>query len=252
MHASGVLVDGASLQAFNYNRQRQLDEVEGTCAVSENWVAFVPADGIAATHEQNISQRYDLNGVLTVNVGGSIVGYRTSTATDPTPTATRATAMQNKWTSVSSGIYAAAVSAAGRPIHAAPLSARVQSNAIQGTLTYEYEYNNRPQTFAGSVSERVTIRDTAAPDMYATAPIPGRIVGPVLQDLDTVGVYRRALSIEVMMPAQTQSYTPSQPGTTSYVLAQKPVATQVFLDDDTVEWNAYDGRYSRNVTWTYQ
>lgn len=251
MQASGVL-DGTSLVGYNYLRSQQLDEVDGTVSIGENWVAFNPGDGPAATHDQSVSKRVQGDGVAQVTVEGTILGLRTTNNTTYATTASKTDNAEAKWALVQPTIYAAATGWYGSTLHGTPLTFQVQSNQTTGQLSYSVEYSNRVTFFDPyAITERVEIRDSNAADIYAGMIIPYRAAGPILQDINTVGPRRRTVNIEIQMPAMTVSYTPTQPDTDAYVLSRIPSANSVFLDNDDKTFDEYGGRYSRTTTWTY-
>lgn len=251
MYASGVL-NATSLIGYNYLRSQQLDEVEGTVSLGENWVAFNPGDGPAATHDQTIVKRVQADGLAQVTVEGSIQGLRTTDNSNYTTSLSKTTNAEAKWALVQPTIYAAATGWYGGSLHTAPLNYQLQSNQTTGQLSYNVEFSNRVTQFdAAAITERVEVRDTNAPDIYAGIVVPYRANGPVLQDIHTQGPRRRTVNIEVQMPAMTTSYTPVSPDTDLYVLGRAPVADYVFLDNDDQSFDEYGGRYSRTTTWTY-
>lgn len=251
MYASGV-INGYDLEGYNYLRSQQVDEVEGTVSLAENWVAFNPGDGPAATHEQTIVKRRQQDGSYTVSVDGSIQGLRTTDNTNYTTSKSKAENAELKWASVEPTVYAAATGWFGSFLHTAPLNFQVQSNQTTGQLSYSQEFSNRTTSFdVAAISERVEIRDSNAPDLYAGLVIPFRAAGPLMQPLGTQGPRRRTLNIEVQMPAKTALYAPTAPNTDSYVLLRVPVANSVFLDNDEYAFDESGGRYSRSTTWTY-
>lgn len=238
---------------YNYLRTESVDEVDGTVQIGENWIAFNPADGIPATHEQSISRRVGVDGISSVVVEGNIQGLRT---TDNSTYATLRSKVQNrddKWDAVQDTLYAAATGHFGGTLHPWPLSYNVQSNQTQGMLSYSVEYNNRPTPVlaAGSVFEAVSIRDANASDVYATLPVPFRAAGPVMQSVGTVSPRRRTVTVEIQMPAATISNVPSAPDTDLYLAGLVPAANSVFVDHDEAEFHLSNGRYTRSVTWTY-
>lgn len=251
LDASGVVSQGVGLTPYNYNRRQSVDETEGVVTVNEDWLAYNAGGGAAAVHDQNLSLRVDPNGIRTVSVEGTITGLRVSGEADPTPTQSKRASMEAKWAEVQPTLYAAATGVAGCPLHTAPLGVRVQTNAAQGTLTYGMEWNSRKTQFAGALSETISISDAGASEVYAKIPIPFRVAGPILQDLDTVEVRRRSLSIEVQVSGLSQTYTPTQPDTSAFVLSQVPLSAAVFLDQDVITWDPSQGRYSRQVGWSY-
>lgn len=244
--ASGVL-NQFSLTGYNHVRRQTIDESEGTCQVSEDWVAHSDS----AIHEQTLTRRYDPNGLQNVSVEGTVTGLRTSDSSMAV-TQTKFQAMEQKWAAVQPTLYAAATGVAGEVLNTAPLGVRIQTNPAAGVLSYQYEYNSRATSYANARSELVSVSDSAAPDAYALIPIPGRAAGPLPQALGTKANLRvRTLNIEVEMPAASIAGSYSAPDTDAYVLSQTPSATYVFIDQDEISFSPTSGRYSRVTRWSY-
>lgn len=153
---------------------------------------------------------------------------------------------------------------ANRVFHPLPLLKSTSHNPSKGTISYSYEYNDRPCNFiSGSLSENFTIVDNYPTDVFASLPVLGRARGPVLQSISTVTEQSRGITIEVVMPPATgctsvaQLYTNKPTGEIESILCdfQTELTTayeQVFKTQDTENWNPKTGRYTRNVSWTFQ
>ena len=111
--------------------------------------------------------------------------------------------------------------------------------------------------------ENIVIVDNYPTDVFAKLPVLGRARGPVLQSISTVTEQTREISIEAVMPIPTgctniaQLYTSKPTGQIESLLCDFQTELtdnyqQVFKHNDTENWNPKDGRYSRNVGWTFQ
>lgn len=253
MEATGVL-NASELQAFNYLRTQSIDELGGSFQVTETWVCYNPGDEPPATHEYTVNTRTTPEGRVTVTIDGSITGLEQRDNSTHALIASRWTNAQSKWADhVEPSLYATAVSISGAALNTEVLNKSVGRNPISGTITYNYEFDNRPSPdIDGALSESITISNDNAADLYATIPVLGRLAGPVLQNIGTKTVKRRTIAIEVVKRAKAQGYTPTAPSTNSIVLALQPVGTVVFMDADNESWNPYTGRYTRNTVFTWE
>src|SRR5690606_15205818 len=104
-----------------------------------------------------------------------------------------------KWAEVSNLLLNRASQYTGLTLNPIPATSTVGKNPIQGTISYNFEYNNRPpNNFTGSISETIQVVDSNNVDMFAIIPIPFRSVGPVIQDLYTKKERTRQVSIGVV------------------------------------------------------
>jgi len=72
-------------------------------------------------------------------------------------------------------------------------------NFSQGTITYNFTYDNRPPNIiSGSITENIDIQDTHPGQIFANIPVIGRNQ-PVLQYLNSRSEYKRSLNISVSM-----------------------------------------------------
>ena len=84
-------------------------------------------------------------------------------------------------------------------MHPQPKSKSEGLNFSQGTIIYNFTYDDRPPNIIqGSITENIDITDTHPGQIFATIPIIGRNQ-PVLQYLNSRSEYKRSLSINVSM-----------------------------------------------------
>lgn len=168
-------------------------------------------------------------------------------------------------------------------LHPIPISTSETFDPKNGTISYNYEFNNTLSAITGAITEKVTINDTGPTDVVAEVFVLGRKLGPVLQNLGATTTTRREVSIEltVMPPTgfngyfMTQSACPMFTGGSIYGLVQGMVSGlapfgardgnifigggrqavndgQTFVARDDESWSPAEGRYSRNVAWIFQ
>jgi hypothetical protein len=253
--AADDVLNADDLQAFNYVRTNTIDELGGSFSVTETWLGYNPQGEAPAIDDFAVDVRFSEDGRTSVSISGQITGLEVRDNNTHGPAiSTKWENCLSKWTlNVQPDLLARAENLSGVDLNPLPTAANYNANSILGTLSYQYEYNDRPLSmFAGSRSEVLTITNSGGTDVFARIPIIGRALGPILQDMDTITERQRSISIEVAMPGATTSYSPVQPSTDALVLSYIPNGTIVFLEQNTESWTPITGRYSRNVVYTYE
>lgn len=257
MEAPDVL-DATSLQAFNYIRTQAINETAGDFLVTESWVCFDPGGLPPAIHDYTVTTRTNSqDGRTSVSIEGTITGFEVRNNTNYALASTRWENAKSAWDDhISPSLLTLIGDITDSAVSLNPIavSSQVGRNEAAGTITYSYEYDNRPTpTIVGSLSETITITNHNAANIYAKVPVIGRSLGPVLQDIGTVTEKRRTINIELQMPPSAQGYTASQPNTDTIVNTLKPSsANGVFLDSDEESWTPNAGRYTRTTTYTWE
>ena len=252
MTAPDVL-DATNLNAYNYLRSQHVNELGGTFQVNETWLCFDPQGGPHAVEEFTINSRVGEDGRTRAVIEGNIIGLEVKDNTDYTVTSTKWTNAQAKWAVVQSNLLSRCETITGLTFHITPLTKQTGYNQNHGTITYNYEYDDRADFItAGALSEVINITNHNQADIFAAIPVLGRALGPVLQDIATKTAKKRTISIEIQMPAKRQDYSPSQPNTNSIITTYMPSGTQIFKDQDEEPWSPTTGRYSRTVSFTYE
>jgi hypothetical protein len=221
--------------------------------------------------------------ITTVTVDGSVQGLEVRdysievTGTGNRVTETKYENAASGWASIH-GFYLInrartaynAIAATYTPFTARGLLSTPTSNTIghsytQGRITYSYTYDDRPgNCITGAVSEVINISDNNPNDVYAKIAVLGRALGPVLQDVGTISETTRNVSIELVtapIAACTAAGLRVPPNEVKTDVAAllcefqtelSGTYNQVFLNSDVENWSPKEGRYSRNVSWTYQ
>jgi hypothetical protein len=267
---SGALnLDISTMSGYNHVRTTQIDETAGNYAVTETWLLTSSGNTI---EDFNISVQKTLEEQITnVTVDGKIVGlesvsYGTSVG-DYSVTSYKYNNALTRWSAVSGYLYArckyAANGVASRTLHTSAVNYSIGHNITEGALTYSYTYNDRPIICTtNALYESIVINDENPQDVFAQLVVPGRTLGPILQDINTTTVASRNVSIEVVMPIVTGCSAAlmlaGSPKTAVGVLVDSFQTNltssygQVFKNQDNESWNPRTGRYSRNVGWVYQ
>lgn len=251
--ATGVMNNNL-LSAYNHTRSVNVGELAGTYQVAEHWLCFNPgASGVPAIDEHNYTVRSTQEGRISVQVEGTITGLEVRDPSTFLVTSSKYSNASNKWTNyVFPNLYANAAGVAGVTLHPTAVSTSVSFNDVGGVISYHWEFDDRPTaSVSGCISENITVTNHNQTDVFASIPVLGRVLGPVLQDISTNSAKKRQVQVELVMRAKSQSYTPTQPDTDALIATYIPTGT-VFLDQDDETWNEFAGRYSRNVSWTWE
>lgn len=257
MVADGVL-NASDLQAFNYLRSQSLNECTGVFSVTESWVCFDPKGEPPAINEWNVSLRYSANeNRVTASIDGTITGLCVRDNNTRQFISSKWTNAEAKWLNyVFPYLFTTVQGAVGpsTPLNPVEVNRSLAMNEISGTITYHWEYDNRPTTVTpGAISETVTVTNSNAADSFATIPVLGRPYGPVLQGLGTVTAKKRTISIDILMPPTTIGYASSSPNTAPLVLVLAPFSSiAVFLESDEESWTPNTGRYTRHTVFVWE
>lgn len=258
----------SSMLGFNHIRNETSDELSGVYSVTETWVL---AKGNSREDFTVSTQTSTESGLTTVSIEGEVIGLDTRDSSYVI-TESKWTAALAKFNSISTGavptIFTRAQSYSGITLNSTLLSSSIGRNPISGRISYTYSYDTRPTTcITGALSETITISDRNPTDVFASIPVIGRALGPVLQDMGTISERSRSVSIEVNMTPP--SICPNSAANVAALMAASPasaVATiieafeadleanysQVFKTEDSPTWVPRNGRYSRTVGWVFQ
>ena len=283
--ASGLLnLSAAHYGGFNHSRSENIDVSQGTYSVQDNWILSSGNSYENYNLSLNFSQD---NPRHTVSVEGVIKGLTSIPASGSVfggnHHSTFNTAYENainKYRGITSngqfGINAhvfkrAQNAAGGFTLNDIPLSVAVGTNEFTGEINYSIQYDDRPRNLIGGPNtafENVTISDTYPGDVFAVIPVIGRSTGPVLQYIGGRTEYQRSLSLEMVVSADTQLVPTSTPKLEKpsigaqrealinlirdYSPAREPGIRKFFASPPQETWDPKEGRYTLNITWTYE
>ena len=147
---------------------------------------------------------------------------------------------------------------AGYSTNPVPSSRQISYNIDQGTLEYSYSFiATSGFLFAGAIDETISIVDTASTDIFAQIQIPGKISGPLFQNMETVTAPERTVNIGIIFsPSATGMSVSSilgmylsKPNTDAIISALVPSTGFYYITNNSEEWNPIKRQYSRNVSW---
>ena len=261
---------------YDHIRTQNINETDGSYGVTETWLVInATGTGVVAPNaleDFNITVRSSLEGPFTsIGIEGSIQGLETrdygTNSGDFVITETKYDAALSYWNGVYSKLYPRAQKmgdvSATRSINSIPLNSSVAHNPAQGSISYSLEFDDRPCNFiSGALTENITITDNNPTDVFASLTVLGRARGPVLHEIGTVTAGTRDANIEVVMQppdgcgdiASHISASPKSDVETLLCSIEQTLTgaySQVFKSGDSESWNVKNGRYTRQVTWTY-
>lgn len=229
---------------YEYNN-RQNDNDQNDDSVKEDYVV-----GSSFSREEGRTI-YTINGTIT---GLSI--------TDIDPRTAKYNAANTYFQNITSSLLLTRVLNTFGPViqNLNPISTTVEKNPTEGSVNYNYQYSNEPSPFlVGVLSEVIDVSEVNANgqiNVFASIPVMGRVLGPVLQDMTTTKEKIRTINIETVVSptgaATISGVLALRPNYDSVVAGAKPTAGTVYVDDDTNSWTWRNGRYTRTVRWIYQ
>lgn len=270
--SSGINKLPSFYQGYNHVRNENTDERGGSYSVTETWIM---SSG-NALEDFTISTRDAVaGGNITVSIEGNIVGLETRDS-DFFVTSTKYNNANTKFTAIQSLLHTRAQTYSSVTLNSSPTNTTIGRNPVNGTISYSYEYDDRPSNLiTNSKSEVISVQDSFNVDVFAAIGVLGRSAGPVLQNINTKQPTTRSLSMEIIFPAASGSATnrlvTSHPRNVAAVnsdindviSAVEPVgagllnnagtaASTSYIGSQTENWDGNTGRYSRQISWTWE
>lgn len=252
INSSGVKDLPDYYQGFNHIRSEDTNVTDGSYSITETWLL---ASG-SALEEFNISTtRTSQNGLTNVSINGSITGLELRDA-NMNVISYKYDNANTKYNQVSGLIFSRAQTYGGVSLNTVPLSVTLGKNPMVGTISYAYEYDNRPtNSFTDALSEQIEIIDDFGGSIVAAISVPFRPYGPILQDVGTKRESTRTLSVEVVLGPQVGFSVPNSFYTDLNNLIDNVAPQgvyQSFLVDNTQAYNPKEGRVSVTKSWLYE
>jgi hypothetical protein len=271
--------------ATNHTRTENIDKTAGTFSITDTWLL---TSGIAyENYNLSINASIDspfisasingtIKGLSVIPASGSLYNGITPSTGTPSPfdnAKTKYFEVSNNGTyGITSYIYKRACNAANTTLNSQPKSIALATNEFTGEITYNVEFDNRPTNFiSGVLSESINVNDTYPGDVFAIIPVLGRTTGPVLQYIGGRTEYRRDVGIEILLDYTDVPYSSgrnplllSKPSLREPIRSQlntlikqlspayEPGVRKYFLNPPSESWTPKEGRYSINLSWTYE
>ena len=248
---SSILSLGTGLFVANRKIVESIDELKGAYDIKESFT-LMPS-GQAATETVEISINNELGPISKISINGTITGLNTNSATS------RSINSYNNantyWTSVSGLIYSRAnayVSGVCQ-LNTIPNTASIGRNFQTGTVTYNYEYDNRPSNLiTGALSEDIQVSDTFPGQNFSVTPVIGRSQ-PIIQYVNSRTEYKRSLQITAVMPfSGCVAVKPPSGDLAAIFEMYKPTSNRTYYSAPIENWNPKTGQYSYTIEWSFE
>lgn len=258
INSSGVLDNPNTYDGYNHIKSENINELTGSYSVSESWI--ISKQNYIEDYSVSIQTGLD-TGRTTVSIEGSVEGLDTRSKISGQFNAAGIDSSNRRWTrastafaTIESSLITRAQTYSGLTLNVQPLNKTVGKNPVTGSITYNISYDDRPSNLiANSLSETIVVSDIGAGQSFAEIFVLGRSSGPVLQDLSTVTVTQREVSIEcVLNTTGSNSLLNGKPDISSILTAVRPTTSQVFAFPFSETWDSKNGRYSYRIGWIYQ
>lgn len=273
---SGLLEIPSNFTAYNHVRSENIDKTGGSYSVSDTWILC--SESAMESYDISVSSSSE-SPIISVSINGSIKGL--------SPNNPHQYINNNKYTNalskyntiigdfgINSTIYKRARNVTSVVLNTAPANFSVTRNELVGEINYNITYDNRPTTFFTGVSqENISITDTYPGDVYSIIPIINSATGPIFQYIGGRTEYRRDLTIDLTVSRNNigsnkmntkPSYIYRKPshntninGTLTSIIntcspANEPNIRKYFLNPTSESWDPKTGRYSVQISWTYE
>ena len=277
-----------TFKGYNHGRSISIDEDGGSVTLTETWL--LSNSNAYETYSMSINR--DITGLSKVSITGNIKGLTEASAggklyggssVEPAKNTAYTNAVQKFHSISNDGVFGPnchcfrrAQSLLVRDLNFVPLSIAVSPNEFTGEIGYTIEYDTRPPNYvSNTLQESVICSDTYPGDVFTIIPVIGRQTGPVLQYIGGRTEYQRSLSIDLTFDRYWYSGVPGWAGlrqfsATSKPSMQEPFASEIytivaahspanelgirkyFVSPPQETWDAKTGKYTLNLTWTYE
>lgn len=264
---------------YNHVRSENLDKAAGSYSISDTWV--LGSGTCLENYNISVNSSRD-NPYISVSIDGNVKGlsslpasgYFIASGNTPYDAAlTKYYELTNSGQfGLNSHVYKRANASVAHTLNSQPLSIALGTNFTAGEITYNLQFDNRPTNiFSGVLSENITINDTYPGDVFAVIPVLGRETGPILQYIGGRTEYKRDVGIEIVLDYSDIGYGEKR----ANLIGKKPSLNEplktdllnligelspknevgirkYFQSPPTENWNPKEGRYSLNLSWTYE
>ncbi|MFA5670006.1 MAG: hypothetical protein WC967_12225, partial [Balneolaceae bacterium] len=241
-------------QHYNLVKSEQIDESQGRCTSSEKWVFQSGASSFIETYTIASRERYD-DPNTEISINGNIVGLSESynNHTD------RYNAAYNVFPTIIGMARDRILEETNvDSLKTYPLSKMVSYDKKGGTISYELSYEAGPEpSISGAVEEEISIVDVGSQNIVASIDIPGRALGPIIQDMYTYSSPEREVSISCIMGSgwHTDNGVTSfrdkylnKPDISGIVIACKP-DYNCYVKSCQENWDPINLRYNYSISW---
>jgi len=280
--SSGFLGIPSGFSGFNHIRSENLDKAAGTYSVSDTYILSPSGEKALESYNLSIQSGRD-NPFTKVSIDGNIKGLSPLEASGYFASELIETPYDHAYSKylqisnsgqfgVGCDVYKRANNTTASNLNSQPNSISLGINEVNGEITYNLEFDNRPTNyFSGVLSESINVNDTYPGDVFAIIPVIGRATGPVLQYIGGRTEYKRDVNIEILIDYTDIGYDNNR---TSLMLtkpslnepirsqlstlvndlspATEPYIRKYFLNPPAESWSPKEGRYTLSLSWVYE
>jgi hypothetical protein len=273
---SGLLEIPNNFNAYNHVRSENIDKTTGSYSISDTWILC--SDSAFESYDTSTSSSNE-SPIISISINGSIKGLSPNNADQYINNIKYINAFNKFQTitgdfGINSTIYKRARNITSIVLNPSPANFSMTKNELTGEINYNITYDNRPTNFFTGVSqESITITDTYPGDVYSIIPTINSTTGPIFQYIGGRTEYRRDLNIEftvnrnnIGFNKMTQkasyiyrkpSHSPEISGTLIGIInncspASDPFIRKYFLNPTSESWDPKTGKYSTQISWTYE
>lgn len=250
-------VANTNINFFNKSVVESVDPDTYSWSITENFI-YNPSGKYREDWSASVNFEADNQNRVTVTINGSVYGF-SDKASDHNERLNRA--KDAFFSQIESNISTRLSVYLPENFVISPIASTKQySFEPIGTVRYNYTFicfKNGTNLIAGAIDENIDIQDTGKTDVFAEIVIPGRAKGPIVQDIKTVTLPTRTVTITAsMLPSvditQSSLYASylSKPNTDAIINALKPTAGYFYVTADQESWSPLKRQYSRSVSWT--
>lgn len=246
----------SNLGAYNHVLTENIDESDGGYSVNETWL-FSSGNVI---EDYNVSSQSNLEGLTIVSIDGNIQGLEARNLTNIS--GYRWVNASGYFNSIQNSLLNRAQTISQINLNPVAVSYNIGRNPLQGTISYNYEYNNRPVSYiSGALTERISVSYNKKNKKHAQVPVIGRSRGPVLQGLGTSDATTKSLSIDFNLGPSLSGALNSAKFDFPYHLVSGLVemldpinngAIKSYHSQPQENWEPITGQASFNIEWVYE
>lgn len=245
--------DPSGFGVFFTARTEDIDEAKGTCTLS---CTYTLTNGKNYTGNISVGVSRGTQGA-SVSVSGEYAGLG-DTLSERNDNAKAALSDATIVAIASANVNADSFSSDVVSLNPVPLNKTVTKNLTGGTISFSYEFNDRPTNLLTHNGKLALVEDyslsySGGTPMFAEIFCLGRAIGPVFQNLGTKTTKQKTLSINAVMN-RSDSGTP--PDVSPYLNIFDPIlvdgAIQQYISGNTQSWSPRNGQFSYTITWNYE
>jgi hypothetical protein len=281
--ANGALnLSARNYGGYNHSRSENIDVAQGTYSLQDTWILSSGTSyenytlSLSSAQEQprnKVTIEGNIKGLTSIPASGSVFGgdgvaFLANTSYENAINKYRQITDSGRFGIVAHTYKRAQNAAGGIRLNHIPLSVSVGTNEFTGEINYSIEYDDRPYNIiSGVLSENISITDTYPGDVFAVIPVIGRPTGPVLQYIGGRTEYQRSLSLDILVNTSVSGAVqlllqkpsllePTRNGIIHIINAcspgREPGIRKYFASAPQETWDPKEGRYTLNITWTYE